>query len=373
MRCVKAIVHVLAWFGFALTCWGQANAIISPEVLADRRVTFRLAATNAQAVEVFADWMTAGKAEPLKKNGAGVWECTVGPLDPGIYVYHLIVDGLSMADPVNPRVKLRARTSASLLEVPGTPAEDWEFRDVPHGKVEINFHKASALGNARREVWVYTPPGYDEDSSRRYPVLYLLHGSNDTPAGWTQVGRANFTMDNLLAEGKAREMILVTPFGHAQPFESRDGKNSELFENYLLKNVIPLIEAEYRVAGGRANRAIAGFSMGGGHAMRIGLNHLEMFSAIGLFSPGVPRDLEKGFAAVLTNTEKANEALDLLWIACGREDFLFQAAENLSATLKQRGIEHEYHPTEGAHTFNVWRRYFREFAPRLFQAAAGAK
>jgi enterochelin esterase family protein len=341
---------------------------MSPEILPDNRVIFRIAATNAQSVGVFVDWMKTGSSESLRKDGAGVWSATLGPVKPGIYIYNFIVDGMSIADPVNPKMKIRARTSASLMEVPGKPAEFWEFRDVPHGKVEINFHRASTLGGKVREVWVYTPPGYERESSRKYPVLYLLHGSNDTPAGWTTAGRANFTMDNLLAEKAAREMIIVTPFGHAVPIEARDPKNTQLFEEYLLAEVIPMIEQQYRVAPGRKNRAIAGFSMGGGHALQIGLGHLDLFSSVVALSPGVPSDFEKRFASFLNNSAEANRKLDLFWIACGKDDFLFEAAGKLSATLDRYGIKHTYSPSEGAHTFNVWRGYFHEFAPLLFRA-----
>lgn len=367
---MKSVLPLLGALCCSLAAFAQTNLVNSPEVLSDKRVVFRLGATNAQHVGLFADWMKTGTEEPLIRNSSGVWECTLGPLKPGIYVYNFIVDGLNTADPVNPRIKLRARTSASLLEVPGA-SEYWEFRDVPHGKVEINFHKASALGGQAREVWVYTPPGYEKNAARRYPVLYLLHGSNDTPAGWTQAGRVNFTMDNLLAEAKARDMIIVTPFGHAQPFTSREGRNTELFEEYFLKDVVPMIEAEYRVEKNRRNRAIAGFSMGGGHALHIGLRHLEMFSAIGLFSPGIPRDFESQFASVLHDSEDFNKQLDLLWIACGKDDFLFDAAEKFTATLTRHAIKYQYHATEGAHTFNVWRGYFHEFAPLLFPRAPG--
>ncbi len=361
-------VSLLAFLFWCTCVYSQTtNLIVSPEVLADRRVIFRVAATNAQSVGLFLDYMKPGTSEPMMKASSGNWTVTVGPLKAGVYVYNFIVDGLSIADPVNPRMKLRARTSASLLEVPGNPTEFWEFKDVPHGKVQINFHRATALSGQTREVWVYTPPGYEQDTTKKYPVLYLLHGSNDTPAGWTQAGRANFTMDNLLAAKAAQEMIMVTPFGHATPIEARDLRNSELFEAYLLKDVVPMIEREYRVAPGRENRAIAGFSMGGGHALQIGLTHLDLFSAVLGLSPGVPRDFDKQFSGVLSNPDDTNQKLYLFWIACGKDDFLFEASQKLDATLTEHRIKHTYVASEGAHTFNVWREYFHDFAPLLFK------
>ena len=351
-------------------CFSQTNQLVSPEVLPDNRVVFRVAATNAQQVGVFVDWMKTGAREAMVKDGAGVWSVTLGPVKPGIYIYNFVIDGMNVADPVNPRVKLRARTSASLLEVPGKPPEYWEARDVPHGTVQINFHKASTLGGETREVWVYTPPGYEKDSSKRYPVLYLLHGSNDTPAGWTTVARANFTMDNLLTEKKVQEMIIVTPFGHAVPFGSSrevQQKNTARFEEYLLKEVMPMIEGKYRVAEGRQNRAIAGFSMGGGHALHIGLGHLDLFSAVAVLSAGVPQDFESRFPELLKDSDGTNNKLNLFWIACGKDDFAFEGSQRLSAILTKHGIKHTSRATEGAHTFNVWREHFAEFAPLLFR------
>ena len=197
-----------------------------------------------------------------------------------------------MADPINPRMKLRASTSASLVEVPAE-SEFWEPRDVPHGAVEINWEKSKAINGETRAIWIYTPPGYQKDS-QRYPVLYLLHGSNDTAAGWTMAGNANFVADNLLADKKMVPMIIVMPWGHATPFGTPG--NDALFENYVLQDVIPTVEAKYRVAPGRQNRAIAGLSMGGGQSLRIGLGHLDLFSAVASFSGAIPADFETQFA-----------------------------------------------------------------------------
>lgn len=363
---MKSVLPLVAIALLSSSGFAQSGGVVSPEVLSDRRVVFRAEAPEAKAVGVFIDSMKADSQEEMTRDGAGIWSVTVGPMQPGIYIYHFIIDGLKVADPVNPKVKLRARTSASLLEVPGDPPEIWEARDVPHGTVEINYHKASTLNGETREVWVYTPPGYEQNPSRRYPVLYLLHGSNDTPAGWSTVGRANFTLDNLLAEGRARAMILVTPFGHAVPFGTNREANTPKFEQYLLKDVMPMIETKYRIAQGRENRAIAGFSMGGGHALVIGLGHPELFSSIAALSPGVPRDFESRYAAMLQDKDGTNARLNLLWIGCGKDDSLFEASQKLDTLLTQRGIEHIFRPTPGAHTYNVWRGYFAEIAPLLF-------
>ena len=176
--------------------WPQADNLVSPEVQADRRVTFRLRAPKAAEVWLAMDYMPAGTHEKMTKDASGVWSVTVGPLDPTVYIYSFNVDGVTMADPVNPNIKLRARTSASMVEVPAETPALWEARDVPHGTVQINWQKSSAINGETRWVWVYTPPGY-EKGNQQYPVLYLFHGSNDTAGGWTLAGHANFIMDNL--------------------------------------------------------------------------------------------------------------------------------------------------------------------------------
>lgn len=342
---------------------------VSPEVHPDRRVTFRILAPRASEVLLAMDYMSPGEREKMTKDGEGVWSATIGPLEPTVYIYSFIVDGMNIADPVNPNIKLRARTSASMVEVPAAAPAIWEPRDVPHGTVEINWQRSKVLDGQTRWVWVYTPPGYEKNVKRRYPVLYLFHGSNDTAGGWTLAGHANFILDNLLAEQKAVPMILVMPFGHAVPYGVRGGpvNNTDLFEEYLLNDVMPLIESRYRVAPGRESRAIAGLSMGGGQALTIGFRRLDRFSAIGAFSAAAQEDFEKEFAQVLAAPEDTNAKLKVLWLACGKQDRLLERSQRLSALWTSRGIKHTYRATEGAHVFRVWREYLGEFAPLLFR------
>lgn len=316
--------------------------------------------------------MKPGSSEAMAKGGDGVWAITVGPLKPSVYIYHFIVDGMTIADPVNPRIKLRARTSASMVEVSSQGSELWEARNVPHGSVDINWHKSKVIGD-ERWFWVYTPPGYEKETSRRYPVLYLFHGSNDIAGGWVLAGHANFILDNLLAEKKATPMIIVMPFGHAVPFGSPrevQAKNVTLFEEYVIKDVIPMVEGKYRVAAGRENRAVAGLSMGGGQSLHIGFNNPGAFSAVGAFSAAVPAEFETRFAKALANPSDTNAKLQPIWIACGKDDFLFDRSEKLSALLSAKSIKHTWRATEGNHTYTYWRQYLGEFAPLLFRRDA---
>jgi len=339
----------------------------SPEVGPDRNVTFRLHAPRATELTMNGDWMPPSTKVALTKDDQGIWSVTVGPLAPGISIYNFTVDGLAIADPVNPKIKLRARTSASLLEVPGDGTEPWEIQDVPHGKVELNYIRSKALGNQTREVRVYTPPGYDANGSTKYPVLYLLHGNNDTAAGWTDVGRANYILDNLIAQKKAVPMIVVMPWGHAVPFGESQGGNTELFEKYLIDDLIPAVDKTYRVASGREYRALAGLSMGGGQALAIGLSHLDQFSALGVFSSGAPPDFETRYKAVLDDSEATNAKLKVFWIGCGKSDSVFPRSEKLAATLKAHGINRTFMPSEGFHNYSNWRLYLGEMAPLLFR------
>ena len=347
-----------------------SDTLQSPEVSPDHRVTFRIFAPKASEVTLTGDWLGSTPPPKLSKDERGVWSVTLGPFEPSIYIYSFNVDGVALADPVNPHIKLRARTSGSLVEVKDETAAFWEPRDVPHGTVAINWEKSQAIAGETRAIWIYIPPEYAK-TTRRYPVLYLLHGSNDTAAGWTMAGNANFVLDNLLADRKALPMIVVMPFGHATPFgvPAPPGAvtNDALFEDYLLKDVIPTVETRYRVSPGRENRAIAGLSMGGGQSLRIGLGHLDLFSAVASFSGAVPGDFETRFAALLKDSESTNQKIRTLWIGCGQQDSLFGRSKSLSELLTKYRVKHVFHPTDGVHNYTVWRKYLAEYVPLLFR------
>lgn len=348
-----------------------STGIVSPEVHPDRTVTFRIYAPNATKVQIAGEWMSSNQAEKtvngsaMTKDDKGVWSATIGPLEPNTYIYSFNVDGMNIADPVNPAIKLRARTSATLVTIPGD--QPWEFRDVPHGKVEINYHRSKVLNGAVRQIFVYTPPGYDKSASTRYPVLYLLHGNGGVASDWTNAGFANYVEDSLIAEKKAVPMIIVMPWGHALPIGSPSGENAKLFEQYFLKEVMPLVESKYRVAPGRTNRAIAGLSMGGGQTTLIGLGHPDMFAYVGLFSHDIGADSVK--YEVLNDPKAAAEMKALFW-GVGKEDPRHVGMKKLTDSLTSLGIKHVfYEDTEGAtgHVWPVWRKCLTQFAPLLFQ------
>ena len=358
---------------------GQGGTgIVSPEVSNDGRVTFRLKAPMASSVSVSGDFGTDVK---MKKGINDVWSVTVGPLDPEEYVYFFILDSVRILDPNNPRVKIGyvTSTTTSLLNVPAKEPAFYDVQDVPHGEIRTHVYKSKSNGVVR-ELTIYVPPGYDENPDKHYPVLYLLHGFANDQNSWHRYGRANEILDNLLAKGKINPFLVVMPLGYGGASINGDGTgmppraagrfggDADLYERDLLEDIIPMIQGKYRTIADRKHRAIIGFSMGGGQAGRYGLGNLDLFSYIGIMSAGLGggNDTEP-LKTLAANPGKANEQIDLLWIGCGREDFAFKGAKTLSDNLKQMGIKHTFHETEGEHHWRVWRRYLRDVSPLLFR------
>ncbi len=338
----------------------------SPEVHPDRSVTFRYQAPQAQKVEL----SFQGKTLPMQKSEQGMWNLQVPPVEPELYGYTFLVDGVRALDPRNWDMKPGVVSSTSQVEVPGNLP--FQMRPVPHGAVSIRTYQSNSLGINRR-LFVYTPPEYDTDTRNRYPVLYLLHGSGDTEATWVMTGRANVTMDNLIAEGKARPAIIVMPFGHTKSNSGLGGAGGAQdaalreFEQDLTADVIPFIESHYRVLKDRDSRALAGLSMGGRQTLTVGFQHPELFSWIGGFSSGLGTDPTATFAKLVAEPQKMNKVYHLIWIGCGKQDRLIDPNNKLDALLTQQGVKHTYRVTEGAHNWNLWRGYLNEFLPLLFK------
>lgn len=353
----------------------QPPPVVSPEVQPDGHVTFRLRAPDAREVTLRGEWVADGGIDvsppvAMTKDDAGVWSVTVGPLPSEVLSYYFTIDGVGVVDPVNPEVKLAAHGAAqSLVSIPGHPPRLHEIRDVPHGTVQENWYRAKALGGQARRFYVYAPPGYDSHFSGGYPVFVLLHGSGNSETNWETIGRANFIIDNLLAEGKVKPMLLVMPFGHAVPQGSPEqARNNILFEQDLLEDIMPALESSYKVAPGARNRAIAGLSMGGMQALAIGLRHPEAFAWIGAYSPVTEQDIPQRYADQLAQAESLNRALSLLWIGCGTLDPLFKRTQAVDEVLTQHGIKHEFHAAEGArHSWILWRANLAEMAQKLFR------
>ncbi|MES2220465.1 MAG: alpha/beta hydrolase-fold protein [Acidobacteriota bacterium] len=351
----------------------------TPEVHADHSVTFYLYDPGASQVELSMDGHAGG--QPMTKDDRGVWSITVPPLQPDLYDYLFVADGVSTLDPSNPDVNPNLRDPSNVFEVHGDQPEPWDVQDVPHGVVHQHFYKSAIIGD-QRDYFVYTPPSYDPRGHKKYPVLYLLHGYTDDARAWTVLGHANFILDNLIAQGKAKPMIVVMTLGYGAPeivigprasFSSAAlrKKNVDLFTQALLKEVIPQVQSMYKISTKREDRAIAGLSMGGAESLMTGLNHIDTFAWVGSFSAGgLNSDYVQDFPNL--NADSASR-LRLLWVACGKDDRytgktpLITANRQFVAWLKSNNIPVTFVETPGMHEWPVWRKNLIQFSQLLFQ------
>lgn len=368
----------------------QVPPVVSPEVSTDRHVTFRIRAPKAESVRLSGgDIPGNGPGAEMTKGTNDVWEVTLGPLPAGAYRYNFNVDGIAVIDPRSPAISESNNNVWSVVYVPGS--EFMDTRDVPHGSVAAVTYHSKSLDKFRR-MHVYTPPGY-ETGKGKYPVFYLLHGASDSDDSWTSVGRAAFILDNLIASGKAKPMIMVMPAGHTRAFGFGPPPSSSTnstgarppadeFIQDFTNDIMPYVEKNYRVQTDRKSRAIAGLSMGGGQTLNIAIPSLEKFGYFGVYSSGVFGITGRGRdGAPLTNAgpsweernkdaldnAKARKGLKLVWFATGKDDFLIETSRATVAMLKKHGFDVIYKETAGGHTWLNWRDYLNEFAPQLFQ------
>jgi enterochelin esterase family protein len=344
-----------------------AQRLVSPEVHADRTVTFRIRAPQASSAS-----LALQGSKPMSKDESGLWSITVGPLDPEIYEYSFTVDGARVLDTANTLLKTGRALSGNLLDIPGTPPRFDEVQDTPHGAIQVRSYLSTPLKRARR-LYIYTPPQYDSEPRRSFPVLYLRHGSGDDESTWSTEGRAGVILENLIAQRRALPMLIVMTNGDTDG--SWSGGSSadamDLLSKELMGDVVPLVEKTYRVTPNRDNRAIAGLSMGGGQAFTIGLRHLDSFAWVAEFSSGLISDadfkLTRHLPGFLEDSAAANRKLKLLFLSCGTEDPRMPGQLNLADTLKERGIHYTWFPTPGAHEWKVWRHALAELMPKLFR------
>jgi enterochelin esterase-like enzyme len=344
----------------------------SPEVLADGRVTLRFYEPNAVRVMLSSDALPENA--PMQRDEQGMWSITIGPLGPDYYAYAFEVDGVRLLDPRNASINPSLVYPSNVLHVTGAEAQLWDVTDVPHGIIHHHFYKSAVVGD-ERDFYVYTPPGY-ENGKHRYPVLYLLHGFTDDASGWIALGKANVILDNLIAQGKVRPMVVVMPLGYGAPELLPVGlesprthelwvENTRRFQETLINEVMPQVEAGYRIAKKREQRAIAGLSMGGAESLYVGLNAPERFAWIGGFSSAV-RHFDFATDVPLHKPVNSKQS-QLVWMACGVDDRYAAANRRFIEYLRSGGIEPVAVETPGAHTWLVWRRNLATFAPLLFQ------
>lgn len=395
---MKRIIATFFASGVFLGCvaqqalWGTPQ-LISPEVNADKTVTFRLKAPDAEKVQVTGDFLPVQKIQTpygefdgpgvadLKKNSEGVWEFTTTPLSPELYSYTFLVDNLRMTDPSNVYQIRDVASVTNVFLIDGDYASSYKVSDVPHGTVSKVWYHSPTLDTDRR-MTVYTPAGY-EKGDRRYPVLYLLHGMGGDENAWTELGRAAQILDNLIAEGKAEPMIVVMPNGNvdmaAAPGESSLGftpptialpKTMEGTYETHFPDIVKFVDSTYRTIPDKNHRAIAGLSMGGFHSLQISKEYPDMFDYVGLFSAAILPDKKVSSPIYENLEEKLQKQFEkspaLYYIAIGDKDFLYAANQEYRKLLDEKGYKYVYEESPEGHIWKNWRIYLSDFLPRLF-------
>jgi enterochelin esterase-like enzyme len=374
LKCITSILAVFLFLG--CVCFSQISrpastnirsATGSPLVTADGRVIFRIKAPAAQQVQI-----DLGRKYSMVKDSLGFWTVTTDSIGEGFHYYSLLIDGVAVADPSSETFYGMGRM-ASGIEIPFAGGEYYAEKQVPHGDIRIKRY-FSTVTNTWRQCYVYTPPGYDKNQGIKYPVLYLLHGGGEDERGWAMQGRTNFIIDNLLASGKAVPMLLVMMDGNigSGGFAGFGEPSLKLFENELKDAVIPFIEANFRVATGSKNRALAGLSMGGLQTLYAGLKNTNQFAYLGVFSSGwwanQPALAEPQYEFIKANATTINKNLKRFWIAMGGEaDIAYKNCKIMLTRFDDMKINYEYSEYPGGHTWPVWRNNLYNFSQVLFK------
>ena len=334
-------------------------SISSPDLHADGRVTFRYYSRTAQTVSVSSEFLSA--PQPMQKDTAGVWSLTVGPVEPDIYPYSFSVDGVPLADPNNALIFANERFKRSIVEIRGKTPLVHALQNVPHGKINYRFYPSATL-DTTRQLLVYTPPGFNPLAKTRYPVLYLIHGGSDTEETWTKVGRANFIADNLIAQGKAVPLIIVMPYGNVRPKPMAD------FTKEMMTDIIPFIEKNYPVMPGSKHRAVAGFSVGGGQTLNIGLTNSQAFATVAAYAPYTATDeFRRNFTETFPDVAMLKKNLTLFTISVGTDDFLYESVKQNIALFREKGLPVKTYIVPGGHTWMNCKKFLATTLQELFK------
>jgi enterochelin esterase-like enzyme len=368
---------------------GAPQRVAGAEVRPDRTIVFRISAPKASEVSlVFSESETAPR--PMTKDAAGVWNLTVGPVEPEIYPYWFVVDGVRTVDVSNPVIKIGSVVDGTVVEVPANPPRFDQLQNVSHGSLNLHTYASKTLGR-QRMLFVYVPPEYYSEPSRRFPVLYLYHGGRGSELQWANEGRANVIMDNLIAGKKAVPMIVAIPnanldepgplVGQPAPPAGAAMDNYVFAEKEIVNDIVPFVEKQYRTVPDREHRALAGLSAGGGVSMNVGLKRLDVFAWIGEFSSGLfggvgapgtfgsyaPFDVEKLSPGFLKDPAATNKRLRLLYFSCGQQDSRLPFQTKAAETLRAQKINVTFNSYPGVHEWKVWRHSLADFAPLLFR------
>ncbi|HYQ56491.1 MAG TPA: alpha/beta hydrolase-fold protein [Draconibacterium sp.] len=345
-----------------------------PKALADKSVEFQLKAPEAEKVQV-----EFGEIYDMTKDEEGNWSVISKARIPGLHYYWYIIDGVRVSDPYSEAFYGSNGEFMSGIEIPEDGVDFYKIKDVPHGDIRTEPYFSNTT-KGWRELNVYTPPGYDKNLDKDYPVLYLQHGGGENQVGWVIMGRTCNIMDNLIAEGNAVPMLVVMSNGHVnrEVPNAPGGYNSEgmaTFKDEMVNNIIPFIESNYRVKTGRKNRALAGLSMGGGQSFYVGLQNLDVFANVGSFSSGIfggisersaGFDPENEIPGILSKSESFNEKLDVFYISVGEQDPRFEATKKAVSIFRENGVEVEHNSFPGGHDFQVFRKSLHDMAQKLF-------
>ena len=344
-----------------------------PRVNSLGRVTFRLKANEAQKVQI-----DLGKLYELTKDDQGVWTVTTDPQVPGFHYYSLVIDGVKVADPASESFYGMGRM-ASAIEIPEKNADFYAVKDVPHGTISSKYY-FSKVTNGWRRLFVYTPSGYDINTNDKYPVVYIQHGGGEDERGWVEQGKTDIILDNLIAEGKARPMIIVISNGNVSSGKGSGGYSNAAmaaFKEEMTKNIVPFIDQNFRTLTNVNNRALCGLSMGGGQSFYTGLGSLDIFASVGIFSSGIfggisnptgqEFDAEKEIPGLLSKPQSFNAKLKLFYISVGEQDPRLEFTKKAIKKFLDSGLKVEFNSFPGDHEWQVWRKSLHDFASKVFR------
>ncbi len=341
-----------------------------PCIMPDNSVVFQVKAPNAQKLQI-----DLGKKYDMLKDSNGVWSVRTEPIVPGFHYYFLVIDDVSVADPASQSFYGTGKM-ASAIDIPEKGADFYEVKDVPHGAISSKYYFSKVTNNWRR-LFVYTPPGYDVNAGEKYPVVYIQHGGGEDETGWVNQGKIDIILDNLIAESKAKPMIVVIANGNVRA--GGGGYSSEgmaAFKKEMTQNIVPFIDENYRTLTEPKNRAICGLSMGGGQSFYVGLESIDVFGSVGIFSSGIfggirtsgsGFDAEKEIPGLLSKSAEFNKKLNLFYISCGEQDMRIEHTKKAVETMKKNGLEVEFNSFPGDHEWQVWRKSLHDFASRVFK------
>ncbi|HYQ57699.1 MAG TPA: alpha/beta hydrolase-fold protein [Draconibacterium sp.] len=368
---IRPVILILVLWSLSLSqaAAQRGPAFVSNEVHPDKTVTFRFRAPDAKDVKL--STRIIAETQQMTKDENGVWSVTIGPAEPDFYPYNFIVDGVQVMDPNKPEWYPNEHNLKSMIQIPADSPQLYDIQDVPHGVVYYERYKTET--GETRPLVIYTPPGYEENKNKKYPVFYLISGTTDTEETWYKAGKTNFILDNLIARGKAVPMIVVMPYGNNNvDLSGQSGSVTETmyqaFQDDLLNNIIPFVEDEYRTLTDREHRAIAGFSRGGGQTLWSGLRNPDLFAYVFSYSAYIADDVfEKDFKVVHGDVDLTNDRLKLFWLTVGYDDRLYDDVIEFIDLLNEKKINHETFFIPGGHTWMSTKKFLGESVPLLFK------